>query len=254
MKLDIKQEECNYKGVYKILNIKTGDFYIGSTRQSFKRRYKRHIYNFLDKQKRRSCPILYKAFDKYGLENFEFSILFISNIYEIILKEEEYLINTLNPKYNICKYPTRGGLPNLGRKLNKEWREKIKEKSKLYKHKNNTDTYNKKVLQNKELSSVYKIYNDSEETIGSSVDICKKYNIKQHIFYRIFYKPKETDNFKIIKISSQKKKIKLIKENEEIVLDSFGKCDKFLKMWRGYTSTQICRKNNKLLDYNYILL
>ena len=68
MKLNIEKEDWTKTGVYKITNLINNKFYIGSTSNSFYNRYHQHISDYkLDKK---SIKILYRAFDKYGFENF----------------------------------------------------------------------------------------------------------------------------------------------------------------------------------------
>ena len=81
-------------GVYKITNIITGDFYIGSSKN-----IKQRWYSHRDKAFWRQRPgmRLYQAFLKYGLDNFKFEIVEET----IDLKErEQYWIDLLNPTYN----------------------------------------------------------------------------------------------------------------------------------------------------------
>ena len=83
-------------GVYKITNIITGDFYIGSSKD-VKRRWAKH-----------KCPStwnehsnnpMYLDMQKYGVDKFEFQIL--EEVEEGSLKEkEQYFIETLKPTYN----------------------------------------------------------------------------------------------------------------------------------------------------------
>ena len=83
-------------GVYKITNIVTGDFYIGSSK-NIKRRWTKHKSKSTWKQ----CPnnLLYQDFQKYGIDKFEFQIL--AEVEEDSLKEkEQQLIEKLKPTYN----------------------------------------------------------------------------------------------------------------------------------------------------------
>lgn len=87
--------------IYKIENIITGDCYIGSETID-KTRFKTHI-SLLRNNKHHS-KYFQRAFKKYGEENFKFIILednIIDNIE--LLKREQFYINILNPKYNVCK-------------------------------------------------------------------------------------------------------------------------------------------------------
>ena len=81
-------------GVYKITNIITGDFYIGSSKD-VKRRWYNHKSPSQWKQQPNSK--LYKDMASYGLDNFIFEILEETSS----LKErEQYWIEHLKPVYN----------------------------------------------------------------------------------------------------------------------------------------------------------
>ena len=61
------------KGIYKILNLVTNDFYIGSTSISFMRRFTQHRSD-LRKGKHRNIH-LQRAYNRDGEDNFEYQIL-----------------------------------------------------------------------------------------------------------------------------------------------------------------------------------
>jgi group I intron endonuclease len=265
MIIKIADEIYKKWGVYKITNNITQDIYIGSTTESFKKRISGHVidyFNWKSGMRRAMCPILYNAFQKYGIENFKVEVIYYFNRKKdsvtnkkIVTYLEEKCINKYNSSYNICRKPTLSGCPNLGRKLSKEWKEKIGEKSKLYKHSNNLKVFNNKKQQNKDLSSKYRIYKNSEEFIGSLLEIAKFLNSSTAHVGRWFRdKCKNRKGWNIEKLKSQKKKIELILENETKLFSSFGECDRFLNMWRGYTSTCIVNKKDKILNYKYKLI
>lgn len=86
-------------GIYKITNIVTGDFYIGSSK-NIKRRWKDHR-KITTRNKYNSYP-LYKDMILYGLGNFKFEIL--EECENSLLKKLEYeYFLKLKPKYNISK-------------------------------------------------------------------------------------------------------------------------------------------------------
>ena len=95
-------------GIYKIVNVKTGDFYIGSSVNLEKRR-KSHTY--LLKNNRNGCKILQNAWNKYGEDNFKWEILAYSPK-EYLFKLEQFFVDCLEPKYNILikdiRVPTSG--------------------------------------------------------------------------------------------------------------------------------------------------
>ena len=82
--------------VYKITNIITGDFYIGSSKD-VKRRWSSHKWQSTW-NKYPNNP-MYQDMNKYGLDKFDFEIL--AEVEANKLKEaEQQFIETLNPTYN----------------------------------------------------------------------------------------------------------------------------------------------------------
>lgn len=84
--------------VYKILNKKNGESYIGKTSDNIETRFKRHCYLA-------RCGVathLYSAIRKYGEENF--TIELVEKTKQDLLNErEKYWISQLQPKYNMTK-------------------------------------------------------------------------------------------------------------------------------------------------------
>lgn len=82
-------------GVYKITNLITGDFYVGST-VNFKRRLANHkspcTHSFYDNRR------LYQEIYEYGRENFEFEVLECCT--ENLVECEQKWISELKPTYN----------------------------------------------------------------------------------------------------------------------------------------------------------
>ena len=82
--------------VYKIMNIVTGDFYVGSSRNVMKR-WTEHKYP--STWKRYPNKPLYQDMQKYGVENFRFQLL-CSVMPEYLTQVEQEYIEMLNPTYN----------------------------------------------------------------------------------------------------------------------------------------------------------
>ena len=96
-------------GIYKITNKINNHSYIGlSTKVEERWKYHQSPYN----QQRESYKNLYKAFKKYGIENFTFEILEECSVQELGEKEKYYIAkyDTYKNGYNM----TTGGEDNVG--------------------------------------------------------------------------------------------------------------------------------------------
>lgn len=102
-------------GIYRISS--PNGFYIGSS----KRIAKRKSDHFSALRAKRHCnPMLQRAFNKYG-ESMEFSVVELCDIGKL-LEREQFYIDHLEPKYNICKVAGRMD----GYKFTDEQKEKLK--------------------------------------------------------------------------------------------------------------------------------
>lgn len=100
----------NFSGIYQILNVVSGDRYIGSA-VKLKRRFKSHN-SCLNLGKHPNIH-LQRAYDKYGAESFEFRVLEFVEDKTKLLEKEQGWIDWIKPRYNIC---VKAG-SNLGRKF-----------------------------------------------------------------------------------------------------------------------------------------
>lgn len=91
---NLLKEKC---GIYIITNLVNGNRYIGSSKD-LKERLKRHVWE-LNKNIHVN-PHLQNAWNKYGSDSFEYSILEFCNIKEQFDREDFYL-RTLKPEYNV---------------------------------------------------------------------------------------------------------------------------------------------------------
>lgn len=85
--------------IYRITNIITEETYIGKTEKSIEDRMKKHVYNSKD-----GDTHLYRAFRKYGCQNFHIDL--VEETSNSLLDERErFYIAYLKPHYNM----TEGG-------------------------------------------------------------------------------------------------------------------------------------------------
>ncbi|KKL12012.1 hypothetical protein LCGC14_2540030 [marine sediment metagenome] len=110
-------------GIYKIANTVTGDLYIGSAVNTDRRIY-RHKY-LLNKQEHHN-PILQNVYNKHGLNNLLFEIIERVEDKNDLLSREQFYLDKLNPKYNICKIAGS----SLGLKHSEETKKKMSESHK----------------------------------------------------------------------------------------------------------------------------
>lgn len=88
-------DELNVSGVYKILCLVNGKFYIGSSKN-----IKRRWYNHWDEKERAKTKnqMMYDDMRKYGKENFRIYVIYEGEDYKHI---EKVVTCNLQPEYNI---------------------------------------------------------------------------------------------------------------------------------------------------------
>lgn len=97
-------------GIYTITNKENGNFYIGSS-VNLKKRWKRHKSNL--RTNKHDNAHLQRAWNKYGEDCFEFSVLEYVEDISLLLTTEQKYIDALHPIYNKC--PKAGSLIGLFR-------------------------------------------------------------------------------------------------------------------------------------------
>jgi group I intron endonuclease len=114
-------ETKNLKVIYKILNIITNDFYIGSTNNHIKRfaEHKRQLLKNIHHN-----IILQNSYNKYGINSFQYEIIeFVENQNDL-LNREQYYLDLLKPTFNIA---ISSSAPMLGKKHKPETIKKLLE-------------------------------------------------------------------------------------------------------------------------------
>lgn len=124
-------EDLKKVGVYTITNLITNKIYVGSTKNSFYERWRLHFKSL--KNNNHHSKKLQFSVNKYGLNNFKFEILEITER-EIANNIEQYWLNILNPiklGYNVS-YSVNGGC--FGCKMSELNKLKISKANKNNKH------------------------------------------------------------------------------------------------------------------------
>ena len=126
--LNIQKENQQKAGVYMVVNNINGNFYVGSAISNrINTRFRNHCINLSNTNK----P-LFRAINKYGIQNFSFHIIEYFNGFVIkenlklnhlkLLERESFFISHLKPIYNILTYARS----SLGFKHSEETRHKMK--------------------------------------------------------------------------------------------------------------------------------
>jgi group I intron endonuclease len=118
--------------IYKITNTINKKCYIGiTTKADPNDRWKGHISSI---KNGKGCPLLMKAFNKYGEDSFKFEVIIICFDEDVFKFEAEYIrkYNSASPNgYNVAE-GGKIGMSFLGRKHTDETKRKISVKSKEY--------------------------------------------------------------------------------------------------------------------------
>lgn len=109
-------------GIYEIKNKKNGHRYIGSS-VSIKDRWNTHISNL--RRNKHTSKHLQNAFNKYGEDAFEFSVLETCDVHVLAIREQN-CIDTMRPEYNIRSIT----VSNLGIKHTNEAKQKMSDSHK----------------------------------------------------------------------------------------------------------------------------
>ncbi len=106
-------------GIYKITNKVNQKKYVGCS-QNIEERFKAHIRNSKNKNSREYDKVLYRAFRKYGLDNFVFEIVEECSL-ETMFKREIFFIEKLcsDKDYNQTIGGDCSGIDNYGEKHGK---------------------------------------------------------------------------------------------------------------------------------------
>lgn len=102
LKVQILKDNKDKSGIYRWINLITGESYIGSSKSLSNRFSKYYSINFLKNFLENRSSLIYKNLLEYGYSHFGLEILEYCEIDKLILREQFYL-DLLAPKYNILK-------------------------------------------------------------------------------------------------------------------------------------------------------
>ena len=98
----IYKENKNKSGIYRWNNLETGDSYVGSSVNLTRRLSNYFSPIFLKRNILRSKSIISNSLLKYGYNKFSIDILEYCKP-SVLIKREQYYLDTLKPEYNILK-------------------------------------------------------------------------------------------------------------------------------------------------------
>jgi hypothetical protein len=251
----MKNNKIKYVGIYKITNIINNKYYIGSA-VDIKNRFKTH--KRLLKNNKHFNNHLQSAYNKYGINNFTYEIIEITNKLNL-LEREQYWIDILDANNNKKGYNKRLNVSsNLGISLSDETRKKLSLSHLGNKHNKDTkikisQSQYKKVCQFNKNGEYLKTYNSFQEAaidlniFETGISMAVRGKIKSSGgYYWCLLENKDT-----FKIPQNKKKYrkhkkveaKCLETGEILFFDSILEANKFMKI--DLTTLYNKNKNSK---------
>lgn len=279
------EERLLCKGVYLIEHNKTSLKYVGSTKTTFKCRWKNHLKSI---RKNNTNKVLLNIYDKYGIEGFKFSILEIitSDDVSYIRQRERYWIEKLDTYKNgaNCTLNTENPLCDSNLKHHKYTEEEKLEKRRNSRNKKTVYLYDENgILLNVFCSTVEcdRFLGLEKRRTNWAINHFKSLKKKYYPSYELKEWNPKKEKEKIRKESAQKAAIKrkdkgynICTENQKVKIrmsnpkrkqvalydldgnfvkkfNSLNECDDYLELYRGTTS-KVFRGLTKVLRKKYI--
>lgn len=101
-KYNIKRDLNNYSGIYLIVNLVNGKFYVGRSLTLYSRMEK-HLFRFIGSKEIAKDIVNISKFAYVILEKYPFTRANKISINNKLIDREKYYIHTLNPTYNVLK-------------------------------------------------------------------------------------------------------------------------------------------------------
>lgn len=144
-------KKTTISAVYMVKNVITGEVYIGSS-SNIQNRW--HVHRNSTNYLKYPNSLLYTNIHKYGIKNFEFSILEECDV-DKLLEREQFYIDKLKPEYNVASAKARLTITEAAREKYRKNRDRIVEYKRNYNksYKGNKLYYSRKCLYNGEIIS-----------------------------------------------------------------------------------------------------
>ena len=147
--------------VYMYTNKISGRRYVGIT-NNLERRYKEHL--------RHSTQLIDKKIKEYGIDNFDFEILFVGTYDECKIKEQEYIEQYETMVYQNGYNVTKGGDGVVGFSHSEESKKKMSDSHKNIPHKPHSEETKQKISEsNVGKHSNYKPTEETKQKISDSL-------------------------------------------------------------------------------------
>lgn len=237
-------------GIYKITNLINNKIYIGSSKNLRVRLWK---HRALLRHNKHCNPHLQNSWNKYGENNFDYSILELcdeSNQYE----REQYYIDTYHPEYNIAEKVELPSYSKESRKKHSETRKRMFREGKLIPSKQ-TKVYMYDLDGNfiKEYPSEIEASKDTGIYKGLIQKNLYGINKRCHSFmFKFNYSPSIPPYIRNPKDNSYTwKQIRVYNDNEEYFFDKAEDCCKYFNVHIVYIRDAI--KNHRHFKRKYTI-
>jgi len=244
MLICLNQFNMEKTGIYKIINPVNNKFYIGSASISFRKRFSNH--KRLLHLNKNPCKFIQRVYNKNPDVDLIFEILQVCSK-EDCIKREQYYIDTLKPKYNLCKIAGS----TLGMVKTKE---AIKKQFKAQRVYNDQEVISMFEMYNKgiKVKKISKILNCKPNNVSCIINKPNKYKLVKEKYNLLIKNKKTTYNgtYLITKPNGEQLIVqnltKYAKENG-LEASNLNKCsNNLIKTSKGYKVSKINCSNTKM--------
>jgi len=251
MTFNVEKADYHKIGVYCITNLINNKIYIGSTTNSFRKRFNQHKCDF--KKNKNGCQILCKAFEKYGINNFEFKIMCVTQKTDCLKMEQFYIDKGTD--YNCAMIA--GNLSGV--KHSEESKLKCKKTRILNGQNKPIDKYSMSGIYIKSYDTIADAKRENKIICGGNIILAYRGDVFSAGGFRWAERGKKLLNggFRNKRVRSDSIKVAIQKGNFYKEFDSMMLLAKFMRdnFNTKTTSANVCHciKKNKLLHKHYVI-